>query len=165
MTERYLNVRPALMVVLLCGLVLSAAAQANVRLDNTIKKVEISVNGQGEAQRKLVAAASVVPGDELQYTVAFTNEGEQAVDAGTIVITDAIPPHTFYVDGTAYGAGTEVEFSVDGNTFAAAEDLTVNKDGTRVPASAKDYTAIRWIFAPELKPGATGRVSFNVRLK
>jgi len=53
----------------------AGSAHAQVQLDNTIKKVETFVNAEGEVERRLVDANSVVPGDELQYTVRFTNNG------------------------------------------------------------------------------------------
>ena len=143
----------------------ATAVEAQVRLENTIKKVETFVNEAGAVERRLVDANSVVPGDELQYTVRFTNEGTLPVDAGTIVITDAIPAHTEYLEGTAYGAGTEVQFSIDGEAFGNPDELNVVKEGAEVIASARDYRSIRWKFAPALEPGETGHVSFNVRLK
>ena len=94
--------------------------------------------------------------------VTFVNEGQQAVDAGTIVITDQIPEHTEYLTGTAYGSGTQVTYSLDGDTFAAPEALET-QDGAL--AKAADYSAIRWVFAPSLEPGESSYVSFNVRLK
>ncbi|NOX51583.1 MAG: DUF11 domain-containing protein [Gammaproteobacteria bacterium] len=141
------------------------AAQAQVRLDNTIKKVQTFVNESGEVQRRMVDADSVIPGDELQYTIRFTNHGEQTVDAGTIVITDAIPSHTEYLDGTAFGSGTQISFSVDGEGFAAPAQLLVLNEGDEGLASAQQYTGIRWAFSPMLAPGESGYVSFNVRLK
>jgi len=140
-------------------------AAAQVELVNTIKKVDTFVDESGAVQRRLVEAASVVPGDELQYTVRFANRGDVAVDPGTIVITDVIPVHTEYLDGTAFGSGTEVSFSVDGEAFAAPADLNVLRDGVETPAAAKDYRSIRWHFAPELAPGSESYVTFNVRLK
>ncbi len=152
-------------VVAVCVCVLASSAFAQVRLENTIKKVETFVNSTGDVERRMVDADSVVPGDELQYTVRFVNQGDLAVDAGTIVITDAIPANTEYVDGTAFGAGTDILFSIDGASYAQASDLTVVKDGEEMPASAQDYRSIRWAFAPALDPGAVGHVTFNVRLK
>jgi len=143
----------------------AGSAHAQVQLDNTIKKVETFVNAEGEVERRLVDANSVVPGDELQYTVRFTNNGSQSVDAGSIVITDVVPAHTEYLDGTAFGAGTQIWYSVDGEMYAPPNELTVVNDGVEMLASAKDYRSIRWTFAPALDPGDSGYISFNVRLK
>ena len=146
------------------GLLLPRVAQAEVKLTNSIEKVQTWVDEQGSVQRKLVPAEKVVPGDELQYTVRFLNNGDQVVDAGTIVITDKIPQHTRYVDGSARGTGSQVRFSLDGEHFAQAQELTQLTDGQQVPAQAKDYAAIRWHFSPSLAPGESGQVSFKVRL-
>jgi uncharacterized repeat protein (TIGR01451 family) len=147
------------------GLLLAAHAAAQVTLSNSVKKVETVLNESGEAERRLVDALSVVPGDELRYTITFTNEGGEVVDAGSIVITNPIPEATEYLDGTAFGSGTDIVFSTDGVSFASANELMVDEAGVEAPASARDYTIIRWVFSPELEPGETGNVSFNVRLK
>ncbi len=147
-------------------LVLAPAALAQVTLTNSVKKVETFVDDAGVPQRRLVDVSSVVPGDELRYTITFTNEGTESVDAGSIVITNPIPEDTEYLDGTAFGSGTEITFSTDaGERFADPDELSLARGGTTVPAMARDYTTIRWVFAPPLKPGETSFVSFNVRLK
>lgn len=148
---------------LTCGIAASSAAQ--VTLENSIRKVLTEVNAQGEVQRELIAAESVVPGDELQYVIRFKNDGELPVDAGTIVITNMIPEHTEYLKGTAFGSGTQIKYSIDGEAFAAPQDLTIADADIERRADPADYAAIRWNFAPVLEPGASGYVSFNVRLK
>lgn len=141
------------------------ASAAQVKLDNSVQKVETFVNEAGEPQRRLIDASSVVPGDELRYTITFVNAGDESVDAGSVVITNPIPAETEYLDGTASGAGTDIVFSLDGENFSAPDALTVMRDGVEVPAAAKDYRSIRWVFRPGLAPGEAGDVSFNVRLK
>jgi len=151
--------------VLISSLLLPAYAAAEVKLENTVQKVETFVNEEGETQRRLVDATSVVPGDELRYTITFTNTGTDVVDAQSVVITNPIPADTEYLEDTAFGAGTEIVFSLDGEAFAAPEALTVVEQGVEVSATAKEYRSIRWTFQPELKPGESSYVSFNVRLK
>ena len=148
-----------------CLVLTNMLAVASVTVENTIKKVHTFVNADGVVERQLIAAENVVPGDELQYTVLFSNEGEVSVDAGTIVITDNIPQHTNYIEGSAFGSGTQIQFSVDGETFASSEELFIQQQGQRVLAGAKDYRAIRWNFNPSLEPGERGHVTFKVRLK
>jgi uncharacterized repeat protein (TIGR01451 family) len=114
----------------------------------------------------LIAPDSVIPGDELRYSVRFTNVGKEAVDARSVVITNPIPANTEYLEGSAVGDTTEIQFSVDkGTAFGAATGLTIARNSSEAPANARDYTTIRWIYEPGLAPGETGLVSFNVRLK
>ena len=141
----------------------AALAQASVTLESSVQKVEKFVDDAGVVQRRLVAADAVVPGDELRYTITFKNAGADAVDAGSIVITNPIPDSTVYLDGTAFGSGTEIVFSADaGQTFATADAVT---DQDAEPAAPSDFSTIRWVFQPELQPGEQSYVSFNVRLK
>jgi len=54
-----------------CCLIVAATGGAEVKLENTVMKVEAGVNEHGVAQRHLVDADNVVPGDELRYTILF----------------------------------------------------------------------------------------------
>ncbi|MFK7914015.1 MAG: hypothetical protein AB8B93_08880 [Pseudomonadales bacterium] len=143
-------------------------ALAEVALSNDVQKVETFVDSDGSAQRRLVDVDSVVPGDELRYTIHFVNNGSASVDAGSIIITNPIPDDTEYLDGTAFGSGTNISFSADaGSSFGTPDQLTVIPEGSLAPtpAAARDYTTIRWEFTPTLAPGEASHVSFNVRLK
>ena len=141
-------------------------ANAQVTLHNAVQKVERFVNDAGRVETRLVTADEVVPGDELHYTIVFENSGQAPVDPDSIVITNPVPEQTEYIDGTASGTGTDVVFSVDqGGQFAQADVLTMSAGDENVPASARDYTTIRWMFSPSLEPGEKSEVSFNVRLK
>ena len=151
--------------VIMALFAVSANAAAEVTLENSVQKVETFVNESGETERRLVDADSVVPGDELRYTIRFSNEGTDVVDANSVVITNPIPDNTEYLEDTAFGSGTTIVFSLDGEVFAAPEALTVMDQGVEVSASAKEYRVIRWTFQPELAPGESSHVSFNVRLK
>ena len=62
-------------------------ALARVELVNEVHKVDRYVDDEGRVQRRLVAPNRVIPGDELRYSVRFTNVGAEPVDAGSVVIT------------------------------------------------------------------------------
>ena len=116
------------------------------------------------------AAAFQLTGDaRYEKAVDFEGAGSITILAATTMpgddVTHPIPDNTEYLDGTAFGAGTDIEFSVDGEAFAAADKLRVQRDGSEVPAQAADYAAVRWTFKPQLAAGDTGSVSFNVRLR
>lgn len=153
-------------VALVSAVTFSTSVFAAVEMSDNVQKVERYVDDSGQVQRRFVDAAQVIPGDELRYTITFENGGRDAIDAGSIVITNPLPNNTVYVDGSAFGSGTVIEYSADdGESFAPAETLTVQRDGAEVPASAADYTTIRWTFEPSLEAGEKSHVSFDVRLQ
>jgi uncharacterized repeat protein (TIGR01451 family) len=145
--------------------VAGAAAFAAVTLVHTVEKVERVTAQDGTVTTELVAADKVIPGDELHYTISFSNDGDAVVDPGTIVITNPLPAELEYIGGSAFGAGTTITYSVDGTAFGAPETLKITVDGVEVVAPASAYTAIRWTFGPALDPGAKSYVSFNARLE
>jgi uncharacterized repeat protein (TIGR01451 family) len=132
----------------------------------TLAEVEVEViteDGGKEIQR--IDAAKVVPGDEVIYTIQYANKGSEPAE--NIVITDPIPEHMLYQDGSAYGEGAVVTFSVDdGKTFDVADNLTVAADdGSERPAGPSDYTHIKWMLEGDLKPEMAGFVTFRARLQ
>lgn len=158
-------------LLVVCALMLSLAtttafAAEDMRLTNSVQKVETFVNDSGEAETRLVGTDSVVPGDELRYTVTFANVGARVVDADSIVITNPVPDNTQYIEGSAFGAGTRIVFSVDGGeNYAVPDALTVtDEDGSVRVAEPREYTHIRWTFEPDLEPGQEGSVFFRVTL-
>lgn len=132
----------------------------------TIAQKEITVvNDSGEQETRLVPVTTVVPGDEVIYTITFTNLGAEAAEA--ITITDPVPTQMRYIDGSAFSAGADLQFSVDGGaTWGAAEDLSVRDDqGQLRPAVAADYTHIRWIMRHPIAPGKRGYARFKAALR
>ena len=143
-----------------------APALADVALTTTVQKLEKVTAPDGTVSTRLAPAEKIVPGDEVRYTITFVNDGKQAVDAGTVVVTNPVPENTQYLADSAFGSGTSIQFSVDGGkSFGSANELTVVRDGVKVPATSSDYTTIRWVFGPALAPGEKSYVSFNARLK
>lgn len=154
---------PAMVVrgfVAVALLALAATGSAEVTLATAAHKVE----GAG-AKVRLVDAETVTVGDQIRYTITFTNEGGAVVDARSIVITNPIPDSTEYVDGTAGGEGVDITFSVDGETFAGPGELMVPRGESMVPATASDYRSIRWTYRPELGAGESGAVWFDALLR
>ena len=133
----------------------------NVR--TVVQKEEVSVNDSGDTERRLVAADTVVPGDDVVYTITFTNISNDAAE--NVVITNPISENLTYVSGSAFGPGTVIEFSIDGGqSFAAPDQLRVNADGEFRTARAEDFTHVRWTMQDELQSGAQGMAQFRARL-
>jgi uncharacterized repeat protein (TIGR01451 family) len=134
----------------------------------TVSEVDVvGTNAKGEKEAKRLEAGKVgaVPGDVVIYTTTFINrEGKPAEN---VVIKNPVPQHMSYVDKSAEGAGTKIEFSIDdGKSYGAPEALTVtDAQGRKRPAKAEDYTHIRWRVLKALEPGAKGTVSFKAKVK
>lgn len=144
---------------------LSALAQEESHLNvrTVVQKEEVTLTDGGETQRKLVPADTVVPGDDVVYTITFTNISDESAE--NIVITNPISESLTYVPGSAFGPGAVIEFSVDnGKTFAAADALTIEIDGDTRPAKPEDFTHVRWTLQNELQAGAQGMARFRARL-
>lgn len=158
----------------LLALALAFAAPALAGPASTSGTVALSIVGQmeqeyvnekGQKAKRLVPITKVVPGDEVVYTITYENKGKEPAER--VVVTDPIPAEVTYVDGSAFGAGTEIEFSVDGGkSWGQPAALRVKQaDGTERPASASDYTHIRWKLAAQVQPGQKGFVRFRAVLK
>lgn len=139
------------------------AQQGHLNVKTEVQKEEIVVNENGDTERRLVAAATVVPGDDVIYTITFTNISDEVAE--NVVITNPISDNLTYVEGSAFGPGTNIEFSVDGGTiYGELSALTVEVDGESRPARAEDITHVRWTMQDELQAGAKGMAQFRARL-
>jgi len=150
--------------VVVIGLLLTGVpAVAEVTLTTDVQRVVGAQPGSGAAT--LESVTDVLPGDVIRYTIVFRNESAQDVAAGSVVVTNALPDGTDYVDGSATGDSTRITFSVDGDTFEDPSALMVTDAAGTRPATAADYRSIRWTYAPRLPAGASGEVSFDVRIR
>ena len=143
----------------------SSQVMAQIEL-KTVAEVEVTeIDKQGKKIVKRTAPTNVVPGTEVIYTITAKNTGNEPAD--NIVVTNPVPKETVYVDGSAFGAGTNITFSVDGGkSYAKAGKLTVkDKAGKDRAATAKDYTHVRWTFQFNLQPGQEAPVWYRARVK
>ena len=140
-----------------------AQEQAHLDVRTVVQKEEVVVNDDGERETRLVEAGTVVPGERVVYTITFRNVSDETAD--NVVITNPIDSNLTYVNGSAFGPGTVIEFSVDGgNTWGASEALTVTEDGQKRPATANDFTHVRWVMQNDLAAGAQGMARFTAVL-
>jgi len=143
----------------------SSQSMAQIEV-KTVAEIEVTeIDKQGKKVVRRTAATSVVPGTEVIYTITAKNTGAEPAD--NIVVTNPVPKETVYVDDSAFGAGTNITFSVDGGkSYAKAEKLTVkDKAGKSRAATAKDYTHVRWTFQFNLQPGQEAPVWYRARVK
>jgi uncharacterized repeat protein (TIGR01451 family) len=126
---------------------------------------EVEVLEKGVKVRKVAPVDKILPGEEVTYTLTYTNKTAKPVS--DLALTNPVPKNTRYKDGSAAGEGTVIQFSVDGGkTYAAPEQLSVtikDKSGNNVqrPAVAQDYTHVRWVIKQTVAPGQSGSVRFR----
>ncbi len=136
---------------------LSASAWADeteqLQVKTVVQKEAVVINDDGKEEKQLIPAETVVPGERVVYTVTIENVGNEPAD--DVVITQPINENLTYVDGSAFGPGMEIQFSVDGGqSFALAAELTVDAEGNDRPAQPEDFTHVRWVMQHDLPPGA-----------
>ena len=150
--------------ILLTFLAFTAAAQSHIDVQTTVQKEEVFLNDTGEEEKRLVPAEKVLPGETVYYTITFTNTSDEV--AGNVVVTNPIAEELMYLDGSAFGPGMDIVFSVDGGeTFAAADEVNVTENGETRAAEAKDFTHVRWVMQNDLAAGAQGTARFAAVLE
>jgi len=155
----------ALALTLLAWGARAGAEATGVEIKATAE-VEVKIKGDdGNEKVERQPAKKVPPGGAVIYTLRAENKGQKP--ASDVVVTDPIPEHMDYVDGSASSAGAKVTFSTDGGkTFLPKEKLTVKgKDGSSRAALASELTHIRWQFEKPLAPGESRSVEFRARVE
>jgi len=164
--KRYVLIFLFILLTALLGTTAVWAQQKGViELQAVAEQEKAVINDKGEKMLTRIPVTTVVPGDEVIYTFNYTNVGQAPAD--NVVITDPVPEHMMYTEGSASGADTVIRFSVDnGMTYDLPEKLTiVGADGNTRPAKGSDYTHIQCRRQKSLAPGETGSVSFRARLE
>lgn len=151
-------------VFLIAASVATAQDSRNLEVTTVVQKQIKETNENGDVEDKLVDATAVAPGEKVFYTITFKNIGDTSAD--NVVITNPIAETLQYVDGSAFGPGTTIEFSIDGGqTFADGKDLTIVEGDTTRPAIASDFTHVRWVMKNDLAAGAQGIARFAAVLE
>jgi uncharacterized repeat protein (TIGR01451 family) len=113
------------------------------------------------------------PGTDLTYTIVFNNQGGSV--ATSLIIYDKIPAETeFKLDSATYDAGTSglpapvIEYTTQPRDPGSEDPPSPWVSYT--PAGApgtydNQITYIRFVFSGNLNPGASGSVSFTVRIQ
>lgn len=150
--------------ILACSFGSQAFAQGEgcIVLKSTAEQEQEVVDAKGEKTKQLVAVSKVVPGVEVVWTVTANNICK--VPSDKVTINNPVPEHMSYVGGSAFGAGSDITYSLDGKAFAAPTELTVTENGAKRQARADEYRHIRWVFRSPLQPGASAVARFRAVL-
>jgi hypothetical protein len=154
-------------IALLVAMPLCAWSQSkgHIQLQSVAEVEQEVMNAEGKKEIRRIPATKVVPGTEVIFTQRYENISKETAES--TVITNPVPEHMLYKDGTAQGKSTSITFSVDnGQSYNIPAKLFVfDATGRKFPARPKDYTHIRWTFTHPLPSGAKGEVSFRAILE
>jgi uncharacterized repeat protein (TIGR01451 family) len=139
----------------------STDAVAAVQTTLVAEVREESAGSSGNPVRYFVPATVLEQGREVFYTVRIKNPGAQF--ANDVVVVQRIPQNTSYVPNSAAGPGAEIGVSADGGQSFGVEGRLTFTDPTGLarPATAQDYTHIRWHLRNPLAPGAVALARFR----
>jgi len=122
---------------------------ASPALNGTVSLVDLTTvlgGGGGLSLAKAVDLSTARPGDVLTYTVTYANLGSTPLSS--IVIQDATPPYTVFVSGSCGTLGAGL------TGCAVTAQPGVGASG-----------AVKWTLAGTLAPGASGTVTYQVRVQ
>lgn len=139
-------------------------AAPEISLSVTAEKEVVVTEESGQKVTRRIETSDTSPGDVLFYTIRYRNGGDEP--AHNVLLDNRIPKGTLYLDGSAWGEGAEILFSVDGgSTFARPEDLiAADQNNEAQPVEPVQYEAIRWRVA-EIPQGAEGSAGFSVTVQ
>ncbi len=143
-----------------------AVASAKPSVSLKLAGVYVQKNADGTPHLVPVGAQEARPGDRIRWDLAAANGGDSAAVGLTPV--ERIDRLTAFVPGSAAAAGARAEYSLDnGKTWSASPTVTLQTPtGPQVrKADPARYTAIRWVSAAPLKPGAVAHYTYEVTVR
>ncbi len=149
---------------LMTGIAGISAHAEGIQADQKIERiVAVNENPDGTVEVIYGPAERVAPGEELVYTITFTNSGTEAAE--NVVLNMPVEEQVTYIEGSSITRLAAVAFSADGGaTFANRSELFVVDGDSPRPALAEEITNVRWTLNAPLAAGASGEVSMRAKL-
>ncbi|MHB8461384.1 MAG: hypothetical protein ACYDA1_01930 [Vulcanimicrobiaceae bacterium] len=141
---------------------ITAASARPLVVATTTQQLVLTHNGSVHLQG--MPPGGVRPGEIIRYTYIYTNKGDTAALA--LLPVGHMSDRVIYLLGSASPGSPE--FSLDGQHWSARPMVAVRDAHGHLsykPASPALYRALRWHVAQPLRPGATLRFSYEVRVK
>lgn len=139
-----------------------SAGQAPIRKALVITAHNLTAEAAPNRDAKSMAR----PGDEIRYTLVFTNLTAGSVK--NVQFVDPIPAGLVYVLGSAAARqSVRVEYSIDGGkAYAEQPMIAAIENGKTVeqPAPRERYTHVRWTVLESVAPGAQVTAEFRTQV-
>lgn len=157
-------VRLPLVVTLAVALVAPRFAVAQVQGSQALVITAHNVTAETASGRENKAVAR--PGDEIRYSLVFTNVTRGTVN--NVQFVDPLPQGLVYVLGSAKAQQpVRVEYSIDGGkSYWAQPMIEMVEDGKKVekPAPRERYTHVRWTVLGPVAPGGQVMAEFRAQV-
>ena len=140
------------------------AYAAGLKATQTVEVVTVTIDANGEDVLTFAPAVEVEPGEQVRYSLTYTNEGPDAANSVRLVMP--VPPEVTYLEASVAGAPGTVTFSADnGQTFAMRDALMMGGAEQSRVANASEITHIKWVFETPIAPSASGAISYMAVLE
>lgn len=153
-------------ILVLALAALTPPASAQVAAPQALTITAMNVTAQ-DANRDDSDTGVSMPGDVIEYRLAFTNHTDGAVS--DVVLVDPIPAGLVFLPGTVTASREDlrIEYSIDdGASWSESPVVDVDVEGETVtrPAPADAYTHVRWTVTGSVNPGARVDARFRARV-
>ena len=140
------------------------AHAAGLKATQTVEVATVTIDATGADVLTFAPATEVEPGQQVRYSLAYSNEGPDPADSVSLVMP--IPPEVTYLEASVAGAPGTVTFSADnGQTFAIRNALMIGEAEKNRVANASEITHIKWVFDTPIAPAASGAISYMAVLE
>ena len=157
-------------LLLLAGALAQESKPVAVTLEAYL--VNTMTNEDGTVEETFIEATEARPGQMVEYRVQVSNDSEETLPVGTVVVTGPVPGATFYLAETAAPSSgiLRTEFSADGGeSFSELPVMMTvtddNGDEAEVMVDPAQFSAVRWTLLEALEPGATRTFTYRVEVK
>ncbi|CUS57112.1 MULTISPECIES: DUF11 domain-containing protein [unclassified Hyphomonas] len=139
-------------------------------VEQQVERVIVIEDEEGGLEMELLPAEEVKPGEQLFYSVTYSNPGE--TPARDAVLTLPVPADVSLLEDSAMAEYDQasVDFSMDGGaTYVPREKLIAESGLDEIqPVSVsmpEEITHMRWTFNREIGPKDSGKIFFAAVLK
>ncbi len=140
------------------------AHATGLKATQTVEVVTVTTGANGDDILTFAPATDVEPGQQVRYSLTYTNEGPEPAESVSLVMP--IPAEVSYVEASVAGVPGSITFSADnGQTYAARDALMTGDGENNRVANASEITHIKWAFSAPIAPADSGAISYMAVLK
>ncbi|MEL6212360.1 MAG: hypothetical protein AAFY22_13030 [Pseudomonadota bacterium] len=140
--------------------ILTSAANAEIVARQSVEQEVVDRDAAGAVKIRRVDADKVAPGEEVIYSLRYSNDSPEPAAGVTMVMP--VPDAVTFTEGSAGGADATITFSADGGkTYLARGRLTITENGAQRSATSDEITHIRWAISDPVAAGGTGEIFFR----